>query len=376
MPPFLSRRRQKRVRAMIGLTLGGYLSTRFLRMIIAVFLTTFGMVYVVDFVEMLRRTGDMPGVSPASIAFLSLLRVPSAAEQLLPFCVLCGAIAAFLDLTRKLELLVARAMGVSVWGFLIPPVSIAAVLGFASIALFNPVSALMKHRADAIETQIFGGHGKENPGAVFWIRQNNVDGQAIIKAEKAEAGGARLSSVTAYIYDKKGKFEAEVEARGGRLLPGVWQFENARILTPGEEGLDVGVYLLATDLSPEEVAQGVVAPESVPFWELPSMRARTEAAGFDSTGYRLQFQGLLARPLLFIAMVLIAAAFSLRFFRFGGVAEMVGGGVGAGFVLYVATKVVGDLGSAGLLSAPVAAWSPAIVGSMLAALVLLHQEDG
>jgi lipopolysaccharide export system permease protein len=75
-------------------------------------------------------------------------------------------------------------------------------------------------------------------------------------------------------------------------------------------------------------------------------------------------------------MILVAAAFSLRFFRFGGVGKMVGGGVGAGFVLYVATKVVGDLGSAGLLSAPVAAWSPAIVGSMLAALVLLHQEDG
>jgi lipopolysaccharide export system permease protein len=55
---------------------------------------------------------------------------------------------------------------------------------------------------------------------------------------------------------------------------------------------------------------------------------------------------------------------------------MVSGGVAAGFVLYVATKLVGDLGGAGLLSATVAAWSPAIVGSMLGSLVLLHQEDG
>jgi lipopolysaccharide export system permease protein len=55
---------------------------------------------------------------------------------------------------------------------------------------------------------------------------------------------------------------------------------------------------------------------------------------------------------------------------------MVSGGVVSGFVRYVATKLVGDLGGAGLLSAPVAAWSPAIVGSMLGTLVLLHQEDG
>ncbi len=55
---------------------------------------------------------------------------------------------------------------------------------------------------------------------------------------------------------------------------------------------------------------------------------------------------------------------------------MVSGGVIAGFVLYVGTKLVGDLGGAGLLSAAVAAWSPAIVGSMFGILVLLHQEDG
>ena len=55
---------------------------------------------------------------------------------------------------------------------------------------------------------------------------------------------------------------------------------------------------------------------------------------------------------------------------------MVGGGIAAGFVLYLLTKMVADLGGSGLLSAPVAAWSPAVVGSMLGALALLHQEDG
>jgi len=75
-------------------------------------------------------------------------------------------------------------------------------------------------------------------------------------------------------------------------------------------------------------------------------------------------------------MVLIAAAFSLRFFRFGGIARMVGGGISAGFVLYLLTKMVADLGGSGLLSTPVAAWSPAVVGSLLGALALLHQEDG
>jgi lipopolysaccharide export system permease protein len=114
----------------------------------------------------------------------------------------------------------------------------------------------------------------------------------------------------------------------------------------------------------------------VAFWDLPEWARWTEAAGLDATGYEIQFQTLLARPLQFVAMVLIAAAFSLRFFRFGGVGKMVGGGVGAGFVLYVATKAVGDFGGAGLLSPAVSAWSVPIVASMLGAVALIQQEDG
>src|SRR5579862_7872578 len=102
----------------IGSTLGRYLSLRFFNMIMAVFLAIVGMVYVFDFVEMLRRSNGMPGVTAGFIAVLSLLRTPSVAEQILPFCVLFGTMAAFLDLSRKLELIVARSAGVSVWQFI------------------------------------------------------------------------------------------------------------------------------------------------------------------------------------------------------------------------------------------------------------------
>jgi lipopolysaccharide export system permease protein len=55
---------------------------------------------------------------------------------------------------------------------------------------------------------------------------------------------------------------------------------------------------------------------------------------------------------------------------------MVSGGVAAGFVLYVGTKLVGDLGSAGFVSTTIAGWSPAVAGCVFGVLVLLHQEDG
>jgi lipopolysaccharide export system permease protein len=79
---------------------------------------------------------------------------------------------------------------------------------------------------------------------------------------------------------------------------------------------------------------------------------------------------------MFLAMVLVAATVSLRFFRFGGVAPMVLAGVMAGFVLYVASELVENLGAAGIVGPGVAAWLPATVGMLLGVLSLLHQEDG
>ena len=84
----------------------------------------------------------------------------------------------------------------------------------------------------------------------------------------------------------------------------------------------------------------------------------------------------MATPVLLAAMVLVASCFSLRLFRMGGVQRMVLGGVVSGFVLYVATKIVGDLGGVGVVSPPVAGWLPAVVGCLIGVLVLLHQEDG
>ena len=361
---------------MIGWTLGRYLFIRFLKSVLGVFATIVALIYLVDLVEMLRRASTLPNATALLVTWLCFLRVPSISEQVLPFAVLGGAMLAFVGLTRRLELVVARAAGVSVWQFLLPPVLAVGLIGIISTTIYNPLSAIMKDGADQIETDLFGRRERNDGPSSLWIRQQSVDGQSIIRAERSSDQGKVLSGVSAFVFDEQNRFVERVEAAKAKLLPGVWQLEDARVSAIGEEPQLLGSYLLATNLTPEQVTQSFVAAESVPFWSLLDVSKRTETAGLDATQSRLRFQTLLARPLLLAAMVLVAACFSLRFFRFGGISQMVSGGVASGFVLYVATKLVGDLGGAGLLSTPVAAWSPAIVGSMLGTLVLLVQEDG
>lgn len=361
---------------MIGQTLGIYIGVRFLKSIVGVFLTIYMLIITLDFVELMRRAGDAPNASAWILVNLAFFRTPTLAEQALPFAVLFGAMSALLGLSRKLELVVARAAGVSAWQFLQPGILVGLLIGLTSVVVFNPLAADFKQRASLIEAEIFGRAGQTVNAQELWLRQRGVDGQAITRAISTSEQGQVLNQTTFFTFDNLGRFEERIEARRARLLEGFWELENARVYSQIEEPQEYGRYLIATNLEVEQVRRSLTPPEQVSYWDLPEMIDRTEKAGLDATRYRLQQAALNARPVLLIAMILVAATVSLRFFRFGGVAKMVLGGVIAGFVLYVATELVEDLGANGIIAPVTAAWFPATLGCVLGILSLLHQEDG
>jgi len=361
---------------LIGPTLGRYFAMRFVRTILGVFVTVFALVYTLDFVELLRRAGEAEGATPGLMAQLSLYRTPAVAEAVLPFAVLFGSMAALLHLSRKLELVVARAAGISAWQFLQPGVFVALAVGLVTVGVYNPLSAALKQRSTEIEAKIFAKATKASSGKDLWIRQRSLDGQAILRAETAIEGTTTLAGVSVFTFDEEGRFVSQIEAARASLHDGYWELTDARLLSAGAPPESFGSYLIASTLDPGQVRQRFTPPESVPFWQLPETIARNERAGLDATRYRLQYDVLLARPMLFVAMVLVAATVSLRFFRFGGVGKLVLGGVAAGFALYVVRQVMEGLGASGIVAPGIAAWFPAVVGSLLGTVTLLYQEDG
>jgi lipopolysaccharide export system permease protein len=360
---------------LLGATLSRYISLRFLKTILIVFATVFGLVFTLDLVELMRRAGDTEGATPALMAKLSLYRTPAIAEQVFPFSVLFGSMATLLQLSRRLELVVARAAGISAWQFLQPGILVALALGTVTVLAYNPVSASLKEEANRLEANLFGRRMK-GTGQDLWIQQRSVDGHAVVKADGGVGATRTLTGISAFVFDRQGKFVERVEAPDATLREGYWEFRDARVFTTFEEPQVYSTYLLASNLDPSQIGQRITPPEAVPFWQLSDTISRRESAGLDATRYRLQYDILIARPLLFVAMVFVAASVSLRFFRFGGVSRMMLSGVAAGFLLYVATELMRDLGNASLVRPAVAAWLPAALGSLLGSLALLYQEDG
>jgi lipopolysaccharide export system permease protein len=361
----------------VGATLVRYFGLRFLSAVLLTFVGTFALIALLDYFELMRRASEIPHVSALLVAKTSLYRVPQVTERMMPFCVLIGAMSCYLNLSRRLELVVARAAGMSAWQFISPALVVAFLLGIVATTIYNPISALMQERAKRYEAELFGQKPTgASSGGGFWVAQQSVDGQAIINAKSSRDQGTTLNGVSVFTFDAAGQFKQRIEARAAILDPGVWRLLGARVYGLAVLPVDERVYRLKTSLTPEQVRESFATPETVPFWELPLYIKIAEHAGLVAAGYRFQFQKLLARPFLLTAMVFLAASVSLRFFRFGGVQKMVLSGVGAGFLLYVLSKVTEDLSKADLMHPVAAAWLPVLAGGLTGFIALLYQEDG
>lgn len=361
-----------------GWTLKFYIGRRFLVAISGTFLLCSLLIFMIDFVEMLRQSGKYGSVPGSTLVWLTLLRLPAYTEILLAFAVLVGSIATLLQLSRKSELAVIRAAGMSVWQFLSPGLLVAFALGVLAVVAYNPLAASAREEAERLFAEVFGRESNflKTRGSGSWLRQDGADGSSIITAGGVGEGGLKLFTVTVFQYDLAGRFVERIEAERARLLEGHWQLENVMVAAAGREPERYERYLVSTYLTPERLQDALGSVISVSFWDLPGLIAVARQSGLPATRYQIQYELLLSRPLLLICMVLLAATVSLRSFRSGGIQTMVVAGMVGGFGFFLLAEISRQVGVAGLVSPMVAVWAPAVVAALVSLTVLLHQEDG
>ncbi len=380
----------------VPVTLARYIGRQFGVAVLAALAGLTGFVALFDFIDLLRRATGHPNVSLTLIAGIAMLRLPYLALQVLPFAVQIGGMFCFWRLTRSSELIVTRAAGVSAWEFLAAPVICAALFGAVATMAISPLSSAMFGRANQLINRDLntGGGPLELNGGQLWLRQVDATagtaapgagaaaaarpGVAIMNARavKVQNGTLTGQDVTVFRLDRHGEMVSRIEATSARLVRGAWDLTGARVLRPDAPPEAPRAMRLPTDLTVRRVQESFAPPDTLSVWQLPGFIALLERSGFSSVRDRLHFQALLALPLLTATMALVAAGFSMRPARRGGVARVIGSGVAAGFALFMISKLAQEFGESGALPVVLAAWAPALSGLLLAIALLLHMEDG
>ncbi len=299
-------------------------------------------------------------------------------KRFLPFAILLGGVFTFARLSRSQELVATRAAGVSAWDFLLPPLAVAVLIGICAVTIFTPISARMFAQFAGLEARYVKGEASQLSVSQngLWLRQGNEKQQSVIHAQRVAAQGQHLEDVIVFLYGSEDHFVGRIDATSGDLENRAWLLKNAWVSGASGTPQHHDTYLLDTTLTPAQIQESFASPDTLSFWDLPGFIRAAQAAGFSATRYQLYLYTLYALPALFAAMVFMAASFSLRLAREGGIARVILFSAACGFGVYFFSDLTRVLGQSGAVPVLLAATAPAIAAILIGMTLLFNQEDG
>ncbi len=363
----------------LSFTLSKYLSLRYLYTLLAFLGALLAIIYMLDVIELLRRAGKSGDVPISVVLQMGLFKLPEVGQVILPFAILFSGMYTFWALTKQYELAVIRAAGLSVWQFLLPILFVGFLCGTLHVTLINPLSAMLLDRFEQYETRYLGSqrHLISVFKNGFWIREKETKaGEVILHAEKIDPETWQLQNVMGLAFNETDSHTSRLDAARAGLQDGYWLFEDVHITQKGIANERRETYKLATSLTRKDIEDSFANPETISFWNMPSYIKTLEATGFDSTQLRIHYHYLLSFPILFMAMILIAAAVSFQPPRSTYTFILILAGIALGISIFFLSSYLQALGSSGQISPSLAAWAPAIITFLLGLSALLTLEDG
>lgn len=360
-------------------TLFRYISRQFLTNLLLAMLILCGILMLLETIEILRRASNMQNELPfATVLIMPLLKLPSLAERVMPMGVLFAAIYTCWKLNKTSELVVIRSFGISAWQFLTPLVLCAVLVGVASTTVINPISSVFLAKRIQMENVYFLSNTNLTTVSKtgIWLRQPTPEGYALVHAATLNRTDWQLNDIIALFFDNDDNFLKRYDGPIANLEDGFWAIRDATVNDKAGTTTKNVSLRLPTELTAQKIEESFSDPETTPFWSIPEYIKIMEDTGLPTIRLYLHFNRLLAQPLLYAAMILLAAALSLRPPRMGGVAFMTGLSIAVGFSMFFLQSLLEAFGLSQKIPIYLAAWSPSLIGLLLGGTALLHLEDG
>jgi lipopolysaccharide export system permease protein len=359
-------------------TLYRYLAVQFLIGVAVVYAIFLAMAFSIDIANLLERTAGHNVAGSVAIG-MAVLQLPELGQKMMPFAILFGGVFTFVRLSRNRELVATRAAGVSAWDFLLPPLTVAVLVGVFAVTVFTPISAKMFSEFAGLEARYVKGEESQLSVSMngLWLRQGDAHQQSVIHALRVAQQGKHLEDVLVFLYGPSNHFAGRIDASSAQLNDHFWILNDAWVSgTGGGAPVHHDRYSLPTTLTPEQIVESSTAPDALSFWTLPDYIRAAQAAGFSATRYQLYLYTLYALPALFAAMVFMAASFSLRLGREGGIVKVILFSAAAGFGVYFFQDLTRVLGQTGAVPVLLAATAPALASILIGMTFVFSQEDG
>lgn len=359
-------------------TLFRYFAMRFVAWITLCLFGLAAIISLIQTVELIRRVSLLNNTEPdVNFLNMAILNLPAVIEMILPFAMLAGAMLCFSSWNRSNEFVAVRGFGQSVWAALGPALFSAFLFGMLFVTVINPIAAVTSTRHEAQMAAIFGesdkGFSISTDG--IWLRDKIEGGKLIIRGEALSTEMASIINPVIYFYQNDIQLKALYRADVMQLTEKGWILDQATRWHTNGQQTDLGSTMLPTGLHELDLRQSGLLPQSISIYLLPSFISSLERAGIPATQYRFHLYKTLSIPLLMVGIAMLAARITLTNTSRSHRSRLFLRGALLSIIIFIFSYFMQVLGSSLKIPMSVAAWTPAVVVSLVGAIILARTDE-
>ena len=364
-----------------GRKLDRYLLKKFIKNFIYFISISLLIVFLVEFVELLRRTSENPNIpSIFYVIYLALLKITESIAYIIPISVFVTTMMTCRGLNKYREMVIIQNTGLHSFRILYPFVFFIILFCAIYFIILNPLFSHATNSYQKIEQEVF--RGKLSKTSIsksgIWLRQGSVNNKIVIRAANFIPERSLFKDATFFIFTKRNNFTERIDVESAQLEKEFWILKNAIINKPNKKVVKIDEYTLKTNLSVKKIEDSFLDPQSLSIWKIPSFIKLLKESGFSATKHQIYLFKTIFLPLYLIGLILIAGSFTIKFTQTKPKTFfLILSGTVIGFLIHVLSETIYSLGIANKLpfwNVWVASLAPSIITIMIGAFFVIHFE--
>ena len=364
-----------------GRKLDRYLLKKFIKNFIYFISISLLIVFLVEFVELLRRTSENPNIpSIFYVIYLALLKITESIAYIIPISVFVTTMMTCRTLNKYREMVIIQNAGLHSFRILYPFVFFIILFCAIYFIILNPLFSHATNSYQKIEQEVF--RGKLSKTSIsksgIWLRQGSVNNKIVIRAANFIPERSLFKDATFFIFTKRNNFTERIDVESAQLEKEFWILKNAIINKPNKKVVKIDEYTLKTNLSVKKIEDSFLDPQSLSIWKIPSFIKLLKESGFSATKHQIYLFKTIFLPLYLIGLILIAGSFTIKFTQTKPKTFfLILTGTVIGFLIHVLSETIYSLGIANKLpfwNVWVASLAPSIITIMIGAFFVIHFE--
>tara|TARA_B100001123_G_scaffold433673_1_gene558855 strand:+ start:521 stop:1642 length:1122 start_codon:yes stop_codon:yes gene_type:complete len=336
-------------------------------------------IFLVEFVELLRRTSENPNVSSVFyVVYLSFFKITESISYIIPISFFVTTMMTCRTFNKHREMVIMQNAGLHSFRILYPFMFFTIIFCIIYFTFLNPIFSNATNSYQKIEQEIF--RGKLSKASIsksgIWLRQGSENNKIVIRAENFLPEENLFKNTTFYIYTKKNNFIERIDAEKAQIEKNFWTMKKVIINKPNKKVVEIDEYTLKTNLSIKKIEDSFLEPQSLSIWKIPDFISLLKESGFSATKHKIYLYKTLFLPLYLIGLILIAGSFTIKFTKTNPRKYfLILSGAITGFLIHVLSETIYSLGIADKLPTILASLSPSIITIMVGVYFVIHFEN-